>query len=135
MISLQFDTRRPATQEDIEEFLLRAEDRGRAAGDLFVFVRMDPSESPPFILLRETLDASIYLGCIVDRAGHPKAWIEIWVQNIDRVAFSFRAQLEPLTNSILDRRWTERVAMFRNAEARRQSFETGAEFRFIRYLR
>ena len=84
-------------------------------------------KSPPFILLRETMDASIYLGCIVDRAGHPKAWIEIWVQNVDRVAFSFRAQLEPLTNSILDRRWTDRVSMFRTLK-RGTIIETGAEF-------
>jgi hypothetical protein len=124
MISLQFDKGEPL--KGYRGISLRAEDRDAPLA-ICLFVRMDSSESPPFILLRETLDASIYLGCIVDRAGHPKAWVEIWVQNVDRVAFSFRAQLEPLTNSILDRRWTERVAMFRTLK-RATILETGAEF-------
>ena len=124
MISLQFDKTQPL--KGYRGISLRAEDRDAPIA-ICLFVRMDSSESPPFILLRETLDASIYLGCIVDRAGHPKAWIEIWVQNVDRVAFSFRAQLEPLTNSILDRRWTDRVAMFRTLK-RATIIETGAEF-------
>ena len=124
MISLQFDKTQPL--KGYRGVLLRAEDRDAPIA-ICLFVRMDSSESPPFILLRETMDASIYLGCIADRAGHPKAWIEIWVQNVDRVAFSFRAQLEPLTNSILDRRWTDRVTMFRTLK-RGTIIETGAEF-------
>ncbi len=124
MISLQFDRTQPL--KGYRGVLLRAEDRDAPLA-ICLFVRMDPLESPPLILLRETMDASIYLGCIVDRAGHPKAWIEIWVQNVDRVAFSFRAQLEPLTNSTLDRRWSDRVAMFRTLK-RGTIIETGAEF-------
>ncbi len=76
------------------------------------------------------MDASIYLGCIVDRAGHPKAWTEIWVQNVDRVAFSFRAQLESLTNSILDRRWADRAAMFRTLK-RGTILETGSNLTIL----
>src|ERR1700675_4991970 len=124
MISLQFDKTQPLN--GYRGIALRADDRD-APITICLFVRTDSSESPPFILLRETIDASIYLGCIVDRTGHPKAWTEIWVQNVDRVAFSFRAQLEPLTNSILDRRWTDRVAMFRTLK-RGTIIETGAEF-------
>jgi hypothetical protein len=124
MISLQFDKAQPL--KGYRGISLRAEDRDAPLA-ICLFARMDSSESPPFILLRETMDASIYLGCIVDRAGHPKAWIEIWVQNVDRVVFSFRAQLEPLTNAILDRRWAERVAMFRTLK-RGTILETGAEF-------
>jgi hypothetical protein len=124
MISLQFDKTQPL--KGYRGVSLRAEDRD-APITISLLVRMDSSESPPFILLRETLDASIYLGSIVDRAGHPKAWVEIWVQNVDRVAFSFRAQLEPLTNSVLDRRWADRAAMFRTLK-RAAIIETGAEF-------
>jgi hypothetical protein len=125
MISLQFDKTQPL--EGYRGVSLWAEG-GEAPISICLFVRTIPSESPPFILLRETVDASIYLGCIGDRAGHPKAWLEIWVQNVDRVAFSFRAQLESLTNSILDRRWSERAAMFRMLK-RGTIIETGAEFR------
>jgi hypothetical protein len=124
MISLQFDKTQPL--KGYRGVSLRAEDRDAPIA-ICLLVRTDSSESPPFILLRETLDASIYLGSIVDRAGHPKAWVEIWVQNVDRVAFSFRAQLEPLTNSVLDRRWADRAAMFRTLK-RATIIETGAEF-------
>src|ERR1700719_2478360 len=124
MISLQFDKTQPL--KGYRGVSLRAEDR-HAPIAICVFVRIDSSGLPPFILLRETMGPFILLGFSVDRAGHPKAWIEIWVQNVDRVAFSFRAQLEPLTNSILDRRWTERVAMFRTLK-RATILETGAEF-------
>jgi hypothetical protein len=124
MISLQFDTTQPLN--GYRAVSLRAEDRDAPVA-ICLFVRTEPSESPPFILLRETMDASIYLGSVADRAGHPKAWVEIWVQNVDRVAFSFRAQLEPLTNSVLDRRWAERAAMFRTLK-RGTIIETGAEF-------
>jgi len=124
MISLQFDKTQPL--KGYRGVSLRAEDRDAPIA-ISLLVRMDSSKSPPFILLRETLDASIYLGSIVDRAGHPKAWVEIWVQNVDRVAFSFRAQLEPLTNSVLDRRWADRAAMFRTLK-RATIIETGAEF-------
>jgi hypothetical protein len=121
---LQFDKTQPL--KGYRGVSLRAEDRDAPIA-ICLFVRTDPSESPPFILLRETMDASIYLGSIVDRAGHPKAWVEIWVQNVDRVAFSFRAQLEPLTNSVLDRRWAERAVMLRTLK-RGTIIETGAEF-------
>ncbi len=124
MISLQFDKSHPL--KGYRGVALRVEDRDAPIA-ICLFVRIDPAESSPFILLRETMDASIYLGCIIDRAGHPKAWIEIWVQNVDRVAFSFRAQLEPLTNAILDRRWADRVAMCRTLK-RGTIIETGAEY-------
>jgi hypothetical protein len=124
MISLQFEKSQPL--KGFRAVPLRPEDRGAPIA-ICLFVRIDPSEYPPFILLRETMDASIYLGCLVDRSAHPKAWIEIWVQNVDRVAFSFSARLESLTNALLDRRWTERASMFRNLK-RATIIETGFEF-------
>ncbi len=124
MISLQFDKAQPLNGYRLVS--LRAEDR-EAPLAICLFVRVDAASSAPFILLRETIDSSIYLGCIVDRAGHPKASVEIWVQNVDRVAFSFHARLEQLTNTLLDGRWSERAAMFR-ALKRGTIIETGSEF-------
>src|SRR5262249_59403672 len=50
-----------------------------------LFVEINRSEgSAPFVLLRETAAASVYLGCLEDTSGDPKAWIEIWLQNVDR---------------------------------------------------
>jgi hypothetical protein len=98
MISLQFDKAQPLKGYRLVS--LRAEDRDAPLA-ICLFVRADEPGSSPFILLRETIDSSIFLGCIVDRAGHPKASVEIWVQNVDRVALSFRARLEQLTNALL----------------------------------
>ena len=78
------------------------------------------------ILLRETVDATVYLGCLVDRAGDPKGLLEIWVQNVDRMASSFRARIEAVNNSLVDRRWSERVVLFRKLN-RSSLIETGWE--------
>jgi hypothetical protein len=80
----------------------------------------------PCILLRETTDASIYLGCLVDRSGDLKGWLEIWVQNVDRMAQSFRSQLGAVNNSLVDRRWSERLAVLRRLD-RGALIETGWE--------
>jgi hypothetical protein len=89
---------------------LQPEDRDATLA-LCLVVR--PEQSPHFLLLRETIDASVYLGCLVDRAQDPKMWVEIWVQNADRVQSSFRARSEPLTNAFLDQKWSQRTSMFR----------------------
>jgi hypothetical protein len=104
---------------------LRSEDSD-APLSICLITRAAPSTGTPVILMRETTDASIYLGCLVDYAGDPKGWLEIWVQNVDRMAQSFRAQLEALSNSLVDRRWSERLAVFRRLD-RRALVETGWE--------
>ena len=111
--------------EGYRPVLLRAEDQDAALA-LCLLARSDSAQSPPLILLRDTPDASIYLGCVVDRSGDPKQWVEIWVQDVDRIANSFRARLEALTNALLDQRWTDRAAMFRSLD-RTALIETGWE--------
>jgi hypothetical protein len=88
--------------------------QGRGAGlAVCLIVKTSKADEPTGLLLRETIDASIYLGCLVDCSGNPKSWVEIWVQNLERVASSFRAQLEPMTNHLMDQRWAARVDLFR----------------------
>jgi hypothetical protein len=123
MISLHFDQPRPL--DGYRLVSIRTEDRSASLA-VCMYVGTDSGASSPFILLRETIDASIYLGSVVDRMGHPKAWVEIWVQNVDRIALSFHARLEQLTNTILDRRWSARAAMLRTLK-RGTIIETGAE--------
>jgi hypothetical protein len=88
--------------------------------------RSAPAPGPPFLLLRETIDASIYLGCLIDASGDPKTWLEIWVQNVDHMAQGFRAQLEALSNSVMDSRWAARLDTFRKLD-RSAVIETGWE--------
>ena len=104
---------------------LYPEDRG-AALSICLVTRSPSVTDPPFVLLRETTDASIYLGCLVDGTGDPKGWLEIWVQNTDRMAQSFQAPIEAMNNSLVDRRWSERLTMFRRLN-RSALIETGWE--------
>jgi len=123
MISLQFDA--DAVPVGYRGLALWPEDSGPLL--ICLLLQIDPPAGAcPFTLLRETADASIYLGCLADRSGHPKAWVEIWVQDVDRVALSWRARLDDLTNSFLDRRWRERAALLRSLK-RHSTIETGFE--------
>jgi hypothetical protein len=89
-------------------------------------IRSAPAPGTPLLLLRETIDASVYLGCLIDASGHPKTWLEIWVQNSDHMAQSFQAQLEAMSNSLIDQRWSARLDSFRKLD-RRALIETGWE--------
>jgi hypothetical protein len=88
--------------------------------------RSAPAPGTPLLLLRETIDASIYLGCLIDASGDPKTWLEIWVQNVDHMAQGFQAQLDALSNSMIDQRWSARLDSFRKLD-RRALIETGWE--------
>src|SRR6201987_3325320 len=94
--------------------------------NICLICRSTPALGSPFLLLGETTDASIYLGCLTDRRGDPKSWLEIWVQNVDFIAESFRAQIEAVSNSLIDRRWSERLATFQKLD-RSAIIETGWE--------
>jgi len=89
-------------------------------------IRSAPAGETPLLLLRETIDATVYLGCLIDASGHPKTWLEIWVQNCDHMAQSFQAQLEAMSNSLMDQRWSARLNSFRKLD-RRALIETGWE--------
>jgi hypothetical protein len=89
-------------------------------------VRSAPVSGTPLLLLRETIDASVYLGCLIDASGDPKTWLEIWVQNVDQMVQGFRAQVEALSNSVIDTRWAARLDTFRRLD-RSSVIETGWE--------
>ena len=91
-----------------------------------VIIRATSGVGRAFCRLRETIDATIYLGCLTDRGGNVKAWLEIWVQNVDRIAESFAARSETLSNSLIDQHWWQRLAMFRRMN-RTTLIETGWE--------
>lgn len=94
--------------------------------NICLICRSAPTLKAPFLLLGETIDASIYLGCLTDKNRDPKAWLEIWVQNVDSMAESFRAQVEAVSNSVIDRRWSARLAAFQKLD-RSAIVETGWE--------
>lgn len=79
------------------------------------------------VVLRETLDARALLGCVVDVGGVVHRWVQIWVQDVDRVATSLRSYLTNLSNAILEERWVrmvEAVEQVAPQDVVRTGFET-----------
>ena len=88
------------------------------------------SEAGPFVILRETLDARVYLGCVTDRGGRVHRWVEIWVQDVTGLSRAVAGYREILNNSILDERWTERCEWFDRMKGEpNQPFGTGGIIR------
>lgn len=64
-----------------------------------------------FVLLRDTAEESIYLGCLVDQRGYPHVWLELWIQNINNFEQNLHSYREAFTNYGLDERWRRRAAL------------------------
>jgi len=76
---------------------------------LCVLLSNKPQESTgsQLVVLRETLDARVLLGCVIDASSRVHQWIELWIQNVDQVADSPAALRKNLSNRLLDERWAE----------------------------
>lgn len=61
------------------------------------------------VVLREDLDARVYLGAVADVEGRVHRWLELWVQDIDGVSRAPSAYRERLSNADLDERWRRRA--------------------------
>jgi len=83
---------------------------GEAALRLCAMVREAPDPvAGVFVLLRESIEASIYLGALVDAGGQVHQWLELWVQNINNLDAALEAYRETFSNHTLDERWTKRA--------------------------
>ncbi len=83
------------------------------------------------VVLRDHLDAKVYLGAVVDQgdgtgAGRVHQWIELWVQSPEGVAGGVPAAREALTNKALDQRWDAQVRALDRIE-RPLVIKTGGE--------
>src|SRR5215472_14487633 len=65
-----------------------------------------------FVLLRDTTEESIFLGCLLDKGGHVHLWVELWIQNINNLEASIQTHQETFSNHVLDERWNRRAAFF-----------------------
>jgi hypothetical protein len=74
-----------------------------------VVLRKQPEGRVGLVVLRDTLDARVYRGCILDAGGAIVQWIELWVQNPSTLAGSVAARRGTVTNSLFDRRWQRMV--------------------------
>jgi len=69
-----------------------------------------------FVVLRDTVDAQVLLGCLVDGAGQVHQWLEIWIQNVENLARAVPTVREAATNPILDERFMRHVKAFENLD-------------------
>ena len=79
-----------------------------------------------FVLLRDTAEESVFLGCLLDKSGHVHLWIELWIQNIDNLEKSLQTHRETFSNHVLDERWKRRAAFFARQD-RSSKIEIGSE--------
>ncbi len=63
-----------------------------------------------FVLLQDTVDASLYVGCLLDTGGYVHQWIELWIQNCSNLQTTPETYRQALTNHSLDERWKRRAA-------------------------
>jgi len=78
-----------------------------------VLVRKEPDPAMgQFVVVRDTVDARVLLGAIIDTAGRVHQWIEVWVQNLEGLTRVVPAYVEALSNAVLDQRWQDHVASF-----------------------
>ncbi len=79
-----------------------------------------------FVLLRDTTEESIFLGCLLDKGGHVHLWVELWIQNINNLEASLQTHQQTFTNHALDERWKRRAAFVARRD-RSSKIEIGAE--------
>jgi len=65
-----------------------------------------------FVLLRDTTEESIFLGCLLDKGGHVHLWLELWIQNINNLETNLQTHPETFSNHAFDERWKRRAAFF-----------------------
>ena len=64
------------------------------------------------VLIRDTINAKVYLGCTVDAGGDVLEWLELWIQCNETLINTVSAARQSLSNSILDSRWRRQVEAF-----------------------
>ncbi len=79
---------------------------GRSVLRVCVLCREEPDPvGGRLVVVRDVLDASVYLGCVLDAAGGVDRWIEVWVQRVDTLGASLARGRETLSNASLESRW------------------------------
>lgn len=64
------------------------------------------------VLLRDTVNAKVFLGCIVDAFGRVLEWLELWIQCNETLIDTVSATRQSLSNAVLDDRWRRQVGSF-----------------------
>jgi hypothetical protein len=58
------------------------EDQKSTVLKICVLVKNEPDDvAGHLVVIRNTMDAGVFLGCIVDSCGQVQEWLELWIQN------------------------------------------------------
>jgi hypothetical protein len=68
------------------------------------------------VVLRDTINAKVFLGCIIDASSQVLDWIELWIQNTESLANTASAACQSLSNASLDNRWYEQSQAFEHLD-------------------
>ena len=72
----------------------------------------------PLVVLREMIDARVYLGCLTDAAGRVQRWLELWIQDTDRIEAAPPAYRAALNHAVLDKRWSDWISGYESLDPR-----------------
>jgi hypothetical protein len=64
------------------------------------------------VVLRDTIDARVLLGCVTDASGRVHQWVEVWIQTSDALNDTPEAYRQGLSNATLDDRWRRQCDAF-----------------------
>ncbi|MGB2862755.1 MAG: hypothetical protein WBC05_05450 [Sedimentisphaerales bacterium] len=95
-----------------------AEDQILSVLKICVLVRPEPDPvGGHLVVLRNTVDAKILLGCIVDASAQVLDWLELWLQNSGTLINTPTASRLLLSNAMLDERWKRQFRAFEQLDA------------------
>ena len=84
----------------------------QTAGYLTINVLIKSEPNPiagHLVAIRDTFDATVFLGCITDREGRLHQWVEIWYQKVEGSS-SLSSSRDNVFNATRDRRWKSLVS-------------------------
>lgn len=94
------------------------EDQKSSVLKICVLVRPEPDPAGGhLVVLRNTIDAKIFLGCIVDVSARVLNWLELWIQNSGTLINIPTASRLSLSNAMLDDRWYRQFRAFEQVDA------------------
>lgn len=89
------------------------EDQKSAVLKICILVRPEPDPvGGHLVVLRDTTDAGVFMGCIIDTCGCVHEWLELWVQNTGHLINIASACRQSLSNAMLDDRWRRQCQAF-----------------------
>jgi hypothetical protein len=104
-----------------------AENQKLSVLKICVLVKSEPDPAGGhLVVLRNTVDAKVYLGCIIDVSGQVLDWLELWIQNSGTFINTPAASRLNLSNATFDERWNKQFLAFEQLNAP-EIVKTGTE--------